>query len=519
MVTAPQRPTERRSLRSEQGSFRRRAAAALTHPLTLAALGALLINDVALKRAWPDAWAMGKLSDLAWMIFAPPLLAYALSFFLGRSAFGERAGFGIAYLGLPLLYAAFNTFEAAHNAVLRGLALVGGSYPGSPLDATDSAVIPFAMAAALWAWRRPPANPHAVRARLALLTMAVAALATVATSQSPPIEGVTNVRADGEGKVSAFVRGGWGRSGYYESRDGGLTWTLGGWGSSIPDEPPVRAQTPSGAYYAIAGSDVVRTGDGGREIVYSAAYLEQHPNLWAQARHTREHGSRILTSAPRAIAYDNASGNVVLAMGTQGVVVGALDGTWRKIAIGRFGPTDFSFTNKLRSLLDRPFLWLAFSLAVSFICLGMAPALLERHRGTDEYGISLCLMAVPSVICSFIILTAGLYPTDEITGYDGPEIGPNFWKASIGFVALIIAVSGIGANHPNWRQALAGIAAMAGMLLLVLLAFMLWLQVNLQLRFADLFALLFVGLAALALHSYLARSARGLAQPESAPPE
>ena len=50
------------------------------------------------------------------------------------------------------------------------------------------------------------------------------------------------------------------------------------------------------------------------------------------------------------------------------------------------------------------------------------------------------------------------------------------------------------------------------MLLLVLLAFLLWLQVNLSLGYADLFALLFVGLAALALFSYTAYSTRGAAQ-------
>ena len=180
MVTAPR--SQSRSANDGRDAFRQRAAAALTHPATLAALAALLVNDIALKRAFPDAWATGKISDLAWMVFAPPLLAYALSLIPGRSALGGRAVFGIAYVGLPLLYAAFNTFEPVHNAISRGLALVGGSGPGAPLDPTDSAVIPFAMAAALWVWRRPPLRSEAVRARLALLTMAVAALATVAST-------------------------------------------------------------------------------------------------------------------------------------------------------------------------------------------------------------------------------------------------------------------------------------------------------------------------------------------------
>ena len=61
-------------------TFRRRCESTLTHPATLAALVVLLVNDLVLKALWPHPWTTGKLSDLAWMVFAPPLLAYLLSF-------------------------------------------------------------------------------------------------------------------------------------------------------------------------------------------------------------------------------------------------------------------------------------------------------------------------------------------------------------------------------------------------------------------------------------------------------
>ena len=57
-----------------------RAEAALTHPATLLALATLLVNDLVFKWLWPDTWITGKLSDLAWVIFAPPLLALPLTF-------------------------------------------------------------------------------------------------------------------------------------------------------------------------------------------------------------------------------------------------------------------------------------------------------------------------------------------------------------------------------------------------------------------------------------------------------
>ncbi len=513
---------------SERGAFRRRAAAALTHPLTLAALAVLLVNDIALKRAWPDAWATGKLSDLAWMIFAPPLLAYLLSFLVdgralgGRAGFGAlggRAGFGAAYLGLPLLYAAFNTFEPVHNAALRGLALVGGSSHGTPLDATDSVVIPFAMAAALWVWRRPPASPQSVRARLALLAMAVAALATVATSYAPPVEGVTAVWIGDDGNVYARAEEGDGSAysydaALYKSADGGYTWGLAGRTSFY--ELFTIARTPSGVAYVIDGPDVFREDGGERELVYSTEAFAKRSNVWLHIRDTREYGRRIPTFTPRAIAYDDASGNVIAAMGMHGVAVVAPDGTELEVVVGQFMPSDFSFVNKLRELPDEGFLWLAVALAVSFTALGLSPvALSKREKRTWGHLCAATVTFAPALICSIAILFAGLYPSETL---GGDLIEPDAWKAVIGLFALIIAVAGIAASCPTWRQALAGVAAMVGMLLLTLLTFMLWLQVDWPLRAAEAFVVLLVGLAAFALHLSMARSARGSARDGSAAP-
>ena len=69
---------------ADGGDFRRRAGSALTHPVTVAALGVLLLNDMVLKALWPQAWLTGKLSDLAWVMFALPLLAF-LAYHEGRA--------------------------------------------------------------------------------------------------------------------------------------------------------------------------------------------------------------------------------------------------------------------------------------------------------------------------------------------------------------------------------------------------------------------------------------------------
>ena len=89
------------------------------HPVTLGALGVLLVNDLMFKALWPGAWVPGKLSDLAWMMFAPPVLAFVLSFATtGQRLKAQRAVFAATYAGLPLLYVAFNTFEPVHDAMV-----------------------------------------------------------------------------------------------------------------------------------------------------------------------------------------------------------------------------------------------------------------------------------------------------------------------------------------------------------------------------------------------------------------
>ena len=164
--------------------FRQRCASALTHPATVVALATLLLNDLLFKAMWPDAWVTGKLSDLAWVALALPLLAFLLSLFTRGSAIAARVSFLTAYVGLPLLYAAFNTFEPVHYWILRGISIASGGMGRTPLDATDSVVIPLGWAVAVWVWRQPILSPEALRLRWGLLVAGVATLASIATNNS-----------------------------------------------------------------------------------------------------------------------------------------------------------------------------------------------------------------------------------------------------------------------------------------------------------------------------------------------
>lgn len=64
-------------------SDRLRTPTALAHPVSLAAIGLLLLNDHILKEIWPGA-VTGKLSDFAGLVFFPLLMVAAVEMITGR---------------------------------------------------------------------------------------------------------------------------------------------------------------------------------------------------------------------------------------------------------------------------------------------------------------------------------------------------------------------------------------------------------------------------------------------------
>ena len=362
----------------------RRCQVALTHPLTVGALGVLLLNDVVLKPLLPGHVVTGKVSDLAWVVFAPPLLAFLISCLIPRSRLAERSVFAIAYVGLPLLYAAFNTFERVHDWVMRGLLLLSGGTAGSPLDPTDSLVIPFGLALALWVWRQTLAAASP-RLRLHLFVAVVASLATVATSVEPPSRTAWFMGVGGDGTL---VFEGPHRD-YYESVDGGMTWSFVSPGQVTDVEwGGTRVEAPRGEYL-ITGSDIVlRISATEFRRVYSNEYLREESNLWAQRYSTRELRSdltslyddpeSLVVTRPVNIVHDERTGNVVASMGLQGVIVGDSAEQWTRVGVGGFTPTDFSLVGKTRLMLLSPGFWLV-SMAVSLSLIAVSLALTEAR--------------------------------------------------------------------------------------------------------------------------------------------
>ena len=200
------------------------------------------------------------------------------------------------------------------------------------------------------------------------LILAAAALAAGAASAACcdgyQSGGVQSVGTAGEGTIIAD-------SPASVSEDGGLTW-----GSASMDDlsradwggARTSVETPRGTYF-IEGAIVYRESGSETREAYSAAHLSQSANRWAQAMDLPSCEPR-LTTRPQDIAYDAASGNVIVAMGLMGVAVGLPGGEWREVALGGNYPRDFSFAGKLGLLTENGF-WLG-ALAAAFAVGGVA---------------------------------------------------------------------------------------------------------------------------------------------------
>jgi len=156
------------------------ALAWLAHPVTLLSAVVLVVNDHLLKAAYPGL-VTGKLSDLAGLVVAPPLLAVSATLLLPRLPGRAAAIASVAATGLG--FAVVKSTESGAAAASAAWSVVNG--PSVILaDLTDLVTLP-GLALAWWVWTRARARPAPARlvrlVRVAVLLPA-AAIAVAATS-------------------------------------------------------------------------------------------------------------------------------------------------------------------------------------------------------------------------------------------------------------------------------------------------------------------------------------------------
>ena len=135
--------------------------------------------------------------------------------------------------------------------------------------------------------------------------------------------------------------------------------------------------------------------------------MQEEGSVWVQEQATTHLNERTIVTAPLGIVYDQRSGNVILAMGIQGIIVGTPDGRWGRYAVGRYTPVDLSFSGKTRVLLTSAYLWTA-ATALSLSMWGVA-VVGSRYRRTDLpmlAGVSLIAIGLLVGLPALLVATA-----------------------------------------------------------------------------------------------------------------
>jgi len=301
----------------------------LSHPVSLSAVVLLLLNDHLLRRVWPS-WVTGKIGDFAWLFFAPFVLAIFLAWLVPvRGARREKVIALIAFSLTGSVFVLAKTLPGAHAWFVHTTEEILGLPVSLRRDPTDLLAL-VALGFSWWFWERQKVHPPSLRAPgWAVLPFAV--LLTVANSMAPNV-GVECLAID-DPKVLAYTA--------YEtfvSEDGGLSWSE---GSLAAQAECLYAEKAT--HLGQAGSDM---GNWRFDSVYTPASQAER----AYYEKTRS-GNVYFEPGPLDIVTDPSSGNVIFAMGHEGVVVRTPDGEWHWVAVGEYRRERLDSPSAIVSLL------------------------------------------------------------------------------------------------------------------------------------------------------------------------
>ncbi|MEW2143809.1 hypothetical protein AB0869_13455 [Micromonospora vinacea] len=316
----------------------------LCHPASVIALVLLLVNDHVLKAAHPGL-VTGKLSDVAGLVLAPPLVAVLLTLLVPRlpARAAALASLVAVGAGFAVVKSSGYAAELASSAwtVLAGPSLVRA-------DWTDLLTLP-ALGLSWWSWTRSRQRP--VRRRTArlvrlLVVLPPAVLAVAATSPVYWPYAVSTALVDGQPAVSIGAGGsnqdwptGAADGEWWVGEHGGASWRLaepaeeGRLSRQAVGQRQACAPTePQRCYRAVAGHlRVEQSDDAG--VTWRVAWEVSDARREELARRSYDPGDVSEHFASRdLIVYPVVGGGheVLVANGRDGILRRNSDGLWRR---------------------------------------------------------------------------------------------------------------------------------------------------------------------------------------------
>ncbi|RCG32615.1 hypothetical protein DQ384_03735 [Sphaerisporangium album] len=354
------------------------ALAWIGHPLTVVAALVLLVNDHLFKPMWPGV-VTGKLSDVAGLIAAPPLLNLLIR--LPRTS-------------ILVTGAAFTLVKTTvTSAALASQAWTLAWGPSQVLaDPTDLLALP-ALYAAWWIFTHP--DPRAARRTRAVVVIPFIVLAVTATGQMDPYKPNSTYAADVlDGTIIVATRGGAG----YASNDGGKSWSA--WPVPVPRIARTAACVPGRpdlCYRIVPGRLKVEESREGRWVTaWEVSPGDQDRLVKAHESEHPEHPEDAEVVASLGIATGKISGGyvVVVANGADGIALRDTAGAWHRLGWAAAGFDSSAAVPLAPGRYDR-------SIPLTALLAALAAGLVALTCGVRRVGFALAATTLWAGVWSF----------------------------------------------------------------------------------------------------------------------
>ncbi|MBE0698512.1 MAG: hypothetical protein IH586_16465, partial [Anaerolineaceae bacterium] len=306
----------------------------------------------------------GKVGDLAWLFFAPFALAAVLAWVIPlRDPAREKWAFGLSFAGVGLSFGFVKTVPGLTLLATR----ISGQALHTPLsltrDPSDLLALP-SLLIGYWLWRKMRAHSAPQASLRGWVALPLAALLTLANSGVPDPGIVCFSAADG--KIAAGT-------GYatFASSDGGATWQPDMVGSGYSCERKFMAEGKDWFEVSALQPDTLYRFRPGDSIQISTNAGQS----WQVARDLRSisearqlyyiksrQGYAVYEPGPWDAIADPLTGNMLFAMGHQGVLIRTAAGDWTWSRVANYRPLDPFPTADALSLILGGMLYLALGL-------------------------------------------------------------------------------------------------------------------------------------------------------------
>ncbi|MEE4195158.1 MAG: hypothetical protein V2J07_08170 [Anaerolineae bacterium] len=326
----------------------------LAHPFSLLSMAVLFFNDYYLRIVRPS-WLTGKLGDFAWLFFFPIFLTALLVWVLPRKWLKGTTPILIGIGITAVVFTLGKTVPSFLQVIIDSIEFFMPWQVGWVIDPTDLIALPI-MALTLLLWVKLPEPPPMQHLQLQWLWLTGALLLTMGNSAAPPTGIACLEIIDGEVYAGETY-------GVYRASNGGLHWTAVppgfDFGTSQIDEcnffrsfePLQTIIDPSNEQNQFKFSEdntIKHSTDGGKTWVDE---FEIKPKTEAGLAHySRHHLVSFNEHLPLDAEFDVVTGNLILAMGFEGILVRDFSGNYSWVDLGGYEHIEMTFESILELL-------------------------------------------------------------------------------------------------------------------------------------------------------------------------